>query len=389
MELTTSIFAFVRELGDFSYELSSLDRVWNIMFPDKRGQWHHLNINKYKDTFYITHVDGGDYGLEVEWKKGVRPIDSMGAPNFSVENHGQLATVWEELIESARKWLKFDRKDWIKANKRTQVEYPLHHRYGIVPNAFIRASLPDVYRLDKELGKGRTRKLVRLVEEGFFFKTENTEISSMTAADYFKYCKIAYLAGKRKQDTVDESLSGREMYRRYADGRHDGLMDIDPASEQEFADWIDGKHRKRKGGGHPWEIKRGGNTTHIDLTVSRLSSYRQKGFKVELRCESIARMVETMRMFLAIHEAKLPISIANPEGIRKRLLAQDNIGIIPSYASLHRANQHFSQDKDVFDVMHYDDLGRFKRRITPFITWEPLPILVPRDACIRQRANRK
>jgi hypothetical protein len=132
------------------------------------------------------------------------------------------------------------------------------------------------------------------------------------------------------------------MYSRYADGRHEGLLDIDPASEQEFADWIDGKHPKRSVGGHPWEIKRGGNTTHIDLTVSRPFSYRQEGFKVELRGESIGRMVETMRMFLAIHEAKLPVSIVNPEGVRKRLLAQDNIGIIPSYASLHRANQHFS-----------------------------------------------
>ena len=80
-------------------------------------------------------------------------------------------------------------------------------------------------------------------------------------------------------------------------------------------------------------------------------------------------------MFLAIHEAKLPISIANPEGLRKRLLAQDHIGIVPCYASLHRANQHFGKEQDVFDVMHYDELGRFKRRITPFISWEPLPIL--------------
>jgi len=304
----------------------------------------------------------------------------MGASSYSVENHGQLATVWEPLIESARKWLKAARKDWIKANKRIQVDYPLRHRYGVAPNALIRASLPDVYRLDNELGKDRTRKLVRLVEDGFFLKAENTEVSSMTAADYFQYCKIAYIAGKRKKETVDESLSGREMYSRYADGRHEGLLDIDSASEQEFADWIDGKHPKRGVGGHPWEIKRGGNTTHIDLTVSRPSSYRQEGFKVELRGESIGRMVETMRMFLAIHEAKLPISIANPEGVRKRLLAQDNIGIIPSYASLHRANQHFSQDEDVFDVMHYDDLGRFKRRITPFVTWEPLPIHKPRNA---------
>ncbi|MDP3285926.1 MAG: hypothetical protein Q8M56_15965, partial [Desulfobacterales bacterium] len=214
---------------------------------------------------------------------------------------------------------------------------------------------------------------------GFFLRAENTEVSSMTAADYFKYCRIAYLAGTRKGETVDESLSGREMYARYADGRDEGLLKIDPESEQEFADWIDGAHPKREKGGHPWEIKRGGNTTHIDLTVLRPSAYQKKGFKVELRGESISRMAETIRMFLAIHEAKLPISIADPGGVRKRLLAQDNIGIIPSYASLHRAKQYFDKDKDVFDVMHYDDLGRFKRRITPFITWEQLPILKPRD----------
>jgi hypothetical protein len=379
MELTTSIFDLVKELDEFSYELSVLDRVWNVLFPDQE-KWHHLHVNKYKHTFYITHVSGDGDGLEVEPKKGVHAMDSLGASSYSLENHGQLAAVWQQLIASALKWLKVARKDWIKANKRIQVEYPLHYRYGVAPNALIRASLPDIYRLDKELGKDRTRKIVHLVENGFFLKEENTEVSSMTASDYFRYCRIAYIAGKRKEETVDDSLSGREMYRRYADGRHEGLLDIDPSSEQEFADWIDGKHPKRGSGGHPWEIKRGGNTTHIDLSVSRPSLYRKEGFKVELRGESVGRMVETIRMFLAIHEARIPISIADPEGVRKRLLAQDNIGIIPSYASLHRANQYFSRDEDVFDVMHYGDLGRFKRRITPFITWEPLPILRPRDA---------
>jgi hypothetical protein len=46
------------------------------------------------------------------------------------------------------------------------------------------------------------------------------------------------------------------MYRLYADGRHEGLLDIDEDAKQEFSDWIDGKHPKRTSGGHPWEIKR-------------------------------------------------------------------------------------------------------------------------------------
>ena len=377
MRLKDLLFTFVKDLGDFSYEMSALDQVWNVLFPDKGKKWHCLHVNKQRHTFYITHVGSGA-GLEVNLKNGVQPISSLGRSLHSAENLDQLSMTWEPLITSAHKWMKVVRKDWIKANKQIQAEYPLSYRYGLAPNALIRFSLPDAYRLDKELGSKKTLQMVHLVEDGFFLKPENTEVGSMTAADYFQYCRIAYIAGKRKGETVDESLTGREMYSRYADGRHEGLLEIDPNSEQEFADWLDGKHPKRGAGGHPWEIKRGGNMTHIDLIVSRPSMYRSAGFKVELQGESIGRMAETIRMFLAIHAANLPISIANPEGVRKRLLAQDNIGIIPSYASLHRSNQHFGQDKAVFDVMHFDDLGRFKRRIIPFITWESLPILRPK-----------
>ena len=376
-KLAASAFAFVKELEGFSYELSGLDHVWDVLFPDKAERWDHLHINKYENTFYITHVCNGD-GLEVKPGKAVRPADSMSSSSSQAGDLDQLEAGWEPLLTSARRWLRVARKDWIGANRRVQLEYPLRNRYGVIPHALVRASLLDAYRLDEELGKRKTLKLVRLVEDGFFLKDENTVVSSMTAADYFRYCRIAYIAGRRKGEMVDASLSGSEMYRRYADGRHEGLLDIDPDSEQEFADWIDGAHSKRVAGGHPWEIKRGGNTTHIDLVASRPSPYRHDGFRIELQGDSIGRMAETMRMFLAIHKAGLPISIADPEGVRKRLLALDKIGIIPSFASLHGANRHFSPDQDVFDVMSYDAMGRYKLRAGPFVTWEPLPLLKPR-----------
>lgn len=200
----------------------------------------------------------------------------------------------------------------------------------------------------------------------------------MTANDFFDYCKIAYIAGQREDDIVDKNLSGREMYQKYADGRDEGLLTIAADSTKEFADWIDGTHVKKTIGGHPWEIKRGGNTTHIDLYVSRPRYHNKEGFIITLIGASIGRLKETICMFLALHEADLPITISAPEGIRKRLLAQDNIGIIPCYCSLHRANQSFREEQAVFDALHFDDLGRFKARIKPFITWEPLPILKPK-----------
>jgi len=52
---------------------------------------------------------------------------------------------------------------------------------------------------------------------------------------------------------------------------------------EEFADWIDGKHSQKTVGGHPWEIKRGGNTTHIAraesvMKIDFTSQYHKDSF---------------------------------------------------------------------------------------------------------------
>jgi len=364
--------AFLRELSDFTYRLSGGDRVWNVIFPDRLGKWHHLSAIVYRNVRAICDVDG---------KRGTFEVGLRRAGSAQDDD-------WEPLLTAACGWLKVARRDWVKANRRVRDEYPLNRRWGIVPHAVIRSTLPAIFCLDRELGRSSSRKIIRLVEEGYFHRDENTVGSSMTAADYFKYCRIAYRAGKRKGERVNLSLSGREMYARYADGRHEGLLDIDETSEKEFADWIDGTHPKRTRGGHPWEIKRGGNTTHIDLYVAR-PAHRKEGFKVELCGPSITRMAETLRMFLAIRRAGLPVSLCDPEGTRKRLLGEDNVGIVPCYESLHRANQHFRQGDDVYDVLYFDDLGRQKRRIAPFITWEPMPLLRPHSIEEIRSADRK
>ncbi len=378
--LEQQTYQFLKTLGKFDYTLSTLDRVWEVLFKGPGPQWNYLYISKYQKTYFISHVNGESGTLEVAPEKSVNMMEPGGFSNarpFYPEE--ELMEEWMQLISAAGKWLKQVEKDWVKANKQVQEEYPLKYRYGAVPHCLVRDSVPGAFRLDKALGKSKARKLIRLVEEGCFMNRDNYISSSMTAAKYFEYCKIAYLAAARKEDKVDPSLFGREMYKLYADGRHEGLLDIDPDSEQEFADWIDRKHPKWTGGGHPWEIKRGGNTTHIGLSVRRPDYFQKEGFVVEVNGHSIIRMVEAMKMFLSIHEASLPITIAEPESVRKRLLGQDNVGIIPEYASLHRANQRFHPEEDVFEVMYYEDLGRYKRRITPFIRWEALPVLRLRD----------
>jgi hypothetical protein len=313
-------------------------------------------------------MSGKQGGYEFEDRSDIKPLEILREyPDTKV---------WITYLNAARAWLKLVKKDWVAANKRIQREYPLEFRQGIAPHAVIRSAFPDDYRLDEAIGLDKAKKIVDLVESLYFHKQADAEVKTFTANEYFAYCKIAYIAAKGDDEVIDASLSGRELYRQFADGRDEGLLKIDGDSPEEFADWIDNKHPLRSMGGHPWEIKRGGNTTHISLSVYR-PMYREEGYVIQLSGESLGRMEETLRMLLAIHEAGLPITITNPESVRKRLLAQDNIGIIPEYVWFHRANQRFRKDEDVFEVMHYKELGRYKRRVTPFITWQPIPVLRP------------
>jgi hypothetical protein len=369
LELEQLLSSFVDEIQTFQYTISSLDHIWNVLFFSQDNKWHHLRIIKYYEKYFFIDISGKEEGLE-------KPNNI----NFIHHSSWHLVTLWKELISSASDWLKLVRKDWIKTNKRVQLEFPVELRQGIVPHSLIRASFPSSYRLDNDLGQHKSQKMISLIEEGYFWKRENTEQDSLTANIYFDYCKIAYIAARCEDEIVDEHLSGREMYCLFADGRDDGLLNIDADSSEQFAAWIDHTHPLHHTGGHPWEIKRGGNTTHINLAVYRPSYSSKEGYIIELSGESLGRMAETLKMFIAIHEAKLPISIIHPENIRKRLLAQDNIGIIPEHTSLHRANQSFRKDQDVFDVIYYKDIGRYKRRVTPFITWEPLAILKPNES---------
>lgn len=378
MDFKNNIFTFINELNQFDYEISYKDRIWRLIFPDKKNKWHYFHITKYNETYFINHFNRDLLPLEVIPHKSIKTSETFGHASWNYPEEKSMY-LWQQYIIEARKWFKIIFKDWIKANKIVNEQFPLKYRTGIAPHAVIRASLQDFYRIDKELGKSKTDKFIKLVEDDYFNNKEKIIRKTMNANDYFNYCKIAYIASEEKKTQVDKNLSGREMYQRYADGRHEGLLDIDTNSENEFAKWLDGTHSKRGHGGHPWEIKRGGNTTHIDLFVIRPIYFNKGGFQVTLRGESFTRLKETICMFLAIYEAGLPITIHDPEGIRKRLLAQDNIGIIPSYDSLHRANQHFSEKESVYDVMHFNDLGRYKNRIKPFITWKPLPIFKPKN----------
>ena len=129
-------------------------------------------------------------------------------------------------------------------------------------------------------------------------------------------------------------MSGLKMYQRLADGRDEGLTGLRANSADAFTNW----YHAGRGGGHPWEIYRGGNSTHIDLGVTE----RREGWSVFLNGSSTTRMAETVRIAVALVKAGLPVEIHDADKLVLRLLGVDNVGIIPEYAGSHRAAQDFN-----------------------------------------------
>lgn len=97
-----------------------------------------------------------------------------------------------------------------------------------------------------------------------------------------------------------------------ADGRDAGLRNINGDSLKAFYEWYHGAERI---GAHPWEICRGGNSTHISLFISEV----QNKWETRLEGSSIVRIEETVRMAVALFENKILYkkSITLKEVVRK------------------------------------------------------------------------
>ena len=73
------IYEFLKELAGFDYTLSVTDKIWNLLFKNQANRWSYLHINKYRNVFYISHVDGNYGTLEVEPKKKSTKIMDDGS----------------------------------------------------------------------------------------------------------------------------------------------------------------------------------------------------------------------------------------------------------------------------------------------------------------------
>ena len=201
----------------------------------------------------------------------------------------------------------------------------------------------NAMRLDKNLGE----EIISTFSDYIRQSKKNTykpTLPRMTANDFYNYCTICYDANDYF-DKAGKDLSPKEKYLRMADGRDAGLRDIDPGSEEAFRKWYNSGERM---GANPWEICRGGNSTHISLFVSPL----EDGWQMSLAGSSVVRVEETVRMAVALFNKNIPFTLRDDEEVLRMITGSDFIGIVPDHITPRYCWSLFPEEDRIIDFMN-------------------------------------
>lgn len=224
----------------------------------------------------------------------------------------------------------------------------------------------DAVRLDRNLGKECVNKLKILVEG---MKSESpAHPEKMTANMFFRMCEICYDANDYFKGSK-KPLSPGEKYLNKADGRDAGLRNIDPDSPEAFYEWY---HSGGIHGAHPWEICRGGNSTHISLFVSEVKGE----WSITLAGSSVGRVEETVRMAVALFENKIPFELRDSNEIVRMVTGIDFIGIVPDNFYPCYCHSLFPEEDKIIDFMHLDYDKAISRRTIEKAFWYPLDEII-------------
>ena len=244
-------------------------------------------------------------------------------------------------------------------NQRIRNELPVWHRTGTI----LRRHYWDAYpRLREEFFVNVTDNEIAefvsyMQEQGDEEYCCGTPIQNMTAAMFYRFCALGY-----QENCYDGcELPPKDQYYRHADGRDDGLRDIDMNSVEAFSEWY---HHRNKSG-HPWEVCRGGNSTHISLYVRPMKD----GWYLTVAGDAWTRTIESVKFYLALRRKGLPVYMLNGKLLAKRLQEEEKIGIVPTGVFPEYCHSWFPEE-DIIDFINLDYADR--ERLGQYCVWQDI-----------------
>lgn len=317
--------------------------LWQDEYPDD-FKWYKLVISENErcravsvGRVFVVCADLEKEPSEFDWNE-----------EYAVALFGLLALAARQSMELLREG---------SYNALVEKHLPYPHRKGVIRRSALWAA--DV-SWRESVFEGMSGEIFQAFREyaasGAGSAEEIGRLASMTGNDFLEACAIGYEAcGYDLCGDDGEPLSLVDLYMRYADGRDEGLTSkgnglcsgpgINLSSPKAWDAWY---FDQKRGGGHPWEVCRGGNSTHVDLFVGhdrphdefrhRLGKLdderfeeakRHWGYYFIVAGKAWNRSVEAANFYVALKRAGLPVVLRDANAILARFEGADYVGIVP------------------------------------------------------------
>jgi hypothetical protein len=303
--------------------------LWNYYYPYEK-KWYNFSISSYENEYY--------FYFDSELTFHIRDTETFDAVDCSSF----------ELVE----WLEYKVNETIVKIKTDQYEYnryisknlPHKKRFGRILRSSYWTIFPDEGDIFKEAFPEESIAILEKIVWESLKNKSNLTMSKLSAGDYFRFCEIAYDANEYFKDKK-EKLTSKEKYLAMADGRDCGLRNLDENSEAEFAAWY---KKDSHCGGHPWEICRGGNSTHISLYLCQT----ENAWILRLAGSSSTRVVETVKIAIAFYLKNIPFILEKAREIFRMITGIDFIGIVPETIIPRYCHGFFPKEDRINDFMN-------------------------------------
>lgn len=348
-----SVFADEEEFKEMkaSGEVESkqdLVDTWKSFYPHP-VKWYQVSFVLYENRFFLLFDSAFEISFNLETKK-------VSGAHFTEKRDWRFLQWLFNEIDCIVTQLSQDATAY---NHSLAEELPLWKRFGKIKRMVLWNNVNGIERLDETLGLANLKKFEQVVKKN----DESKVLQSMTADEFFRICSLCY--GANQYFNGEGKLSHREQYTRMADGRDEGLQEIPGDSTEAFEQW----YATSQMGGHPWEICRGGNSTHITLQVSK----EDNGWRLYLHGSSRIRVVETAKMAIALFRHQIPFMLQEAAHMQLMLNGEDMVGIVPDDVIPRYCHSYFPDEDDIFDFMNpwFDDKD-VKKVIINDARWYPI-----------------
>ncbi len=328
--LLKDIFEVLRTLEPVA---DKYDVIWQgPYYIERAGVWRESSFMLYQGVLYTTVEREGRAGT-LAWKVGSDEAYLEQGLGFSVAQYID----WSKVLEQLKKKLISASKHPDSYSRRIARQLPLTCRYGKIKRKY---TLP-------ENAKPLIEPDVLATIEQYVAKPM-AGYETMTKAQYLHCVALAYDA------VFDElkDLSPLEKYKRRADGRHCGLLDLGPNDTDAFMQW----HQSAEWHvGHPWEIVFGHPhgimiSPHLDEKTGRWIFYLWAGAE--------GYYVMLLRMAEALAKEGIAFQIVSAESIFSALRGEDFVKIFPSPG---------------IGSVQYEDIREVRPDCLDKIVWDELP----------------